>query len=101
MPQPREAADYFGEDERCTVAILDAGGVDHSKNQVTVCVGQDVPLAPLDFLARIVAQRPAALGGFDTLAVDHSCTGRRFASYDRIDFLLTWNADGPYEAARA
>src|SRR3546814_11123315 len=48
-------------------------------NQVTVCIGQDVALAPLDFLARIVAPRPAALGGFDTLAVDHSCTGRRFA----------------------
>src|SRR3546814_19019841 len=48
-------------------------------NQVAVCVGQDVALAPLDFLARIVAPRPAALGGFDTLAVDHSCTGRSFA----------------------
>src|SRR3546814_12736673 len=48
-------------------------------NQVTVCIGQDVALAPLDFLARIVAPRPAALGGFDTLAVDHSCTGRSFA----------------------
>src|SRR3546814_11121476 len=63
VPQPREAADYFGEDERCTVATLDVGGVDNRMNQVTVCIGQDVALAPLDFLARIVAPRPDRKSG--------------------------------------
>jgi hypothetical protein len=78
VPQPREAADYFGQHERCAVAILDVGGVDHGVNQVSVSVGQDVTLAAFDLLTGIIAPRPAAFCGFDALAVDHSGAGRSF-----------------------
>jgi len=37
------------------VAILDAAGMDLNFKQATVRVGQDVPLAPRDLLARVVA----------------------------------------------
>ena len=39
----------------CTVAVLDAGGMDLNLEQAAVGVGQDVPLAPRDLLARVVA----------------------------------------------
>ena len=52
------------------VAVLDAGGVNDAAEQEALCVDQDVPLAAVDFLACIVAARPAALGRLDRLAVD-------------------------------
>ena len=38
-----------------TIAILDVGGMYHDAQQETERVDQDVPLAPLDLLARVVA----------------------------------------------
>jgi hypothetical protein len=38
-----------------TIAILDIGGMYHHAQQETERVDQDVPLAPLDLLARVVA----------------------------------------------
>ena len=64
------ATDYLGENERCAVAILNVGGMDHGMNEIALGVGHDVPLATLDLLACIIAPWPAALGGLDALAVD-------------------------------
>ena len=43
------------ENERCTVAILDIGGVNGNAQQEAKRVDEDMPLAAGDFLARIVA----------------------------------------------
>ena len=55
VAQPRVAVDDLGQHERCAVAILDVGGVDHSVNQIAIGVGQDVALAPMDLLAGVEA----------------------------------------------
>lgn len=65
---------------RCSVPILDVGGVDQGVNQIAFGIGQDMPLAALDLLARVIAPRPAAFRGFDALAVDHVRTERRLAT---------------------
>jgi len=39
------------------IAVLDAAGMHLNREQATVGVGQDVPLAPRDVLARVVAAR--------------------------------------------
>ena len=52
----------------------------HQPQQVPVCVGHDVALAPLCFLAHVKAARPSALGCFDGLAVDNSSSRFRIAS---------------------
>lgn len=67
--------------ERCAVALLDVGGVDHSVHEIALSICQDVTLAPFDLLACIVAPRPTALGGFDALAIDYPCAGRGLAPY--------------------
>jgi hypothetical protein len=79
MAQPREAADDLRQHQRRTVAVLDVGGVDHGVDQIALGVGQDMALAALDLLARIIAARTAGFRGFDALAVDHPGTGRGFA----------------------
>ena len=81
VPQPRVTADDLGQDERCTITVLDIGGMDHGMNEIAIGVGHDVPLAALDLLACIVAPGPAALGGFDALAGDHPGAGRGLASH--------------------
>ena len=72
-------ADDLGQDERCTITVLDICGMDHGMNEIAIGVGLDVSLAPLDLLARIVASWPTALGGFDTLAVDDPGARRSLA----------------------
>ena len=79
IAQPREAADDRSEYQRRTIAVLDVGGVDHGVDQIALGVGHNAALAALDFLARILAPRPPAFGGFHALAVDHSGAGRGFA----------------------
>ena len=44
-------------------------------DQLALGIGEDVALATLGFLARIITGRPAAFRGFHALAVDHSGTG--------------------------
>lgn len=68
-----EAADR-SKDERSSVPILDVGGMHEEADQIALRVGDDVALASLDLLARIVAARPAAFRGFHRLAVDVSMT---------------------------
>ena len=79
MAQPREAVDDLGQHQRCAVAVLDVGGVDHGVDQVALSVGDDVALAALDLLARIIATRTPGFGGFNALAVDDPGTGRGIA----------------------
>src|SRR4029077_2663118 len=42
-----------------------------SANQMTVGIGNDVALAPVDLLARVIPPRTAAFRGLDRLTVDH------------------------------
>src|SRR3546814_8948547 len=53
----------------------------HGMDQIAVGVGQDVALASLDLLSRVIAARPAAFRRLHTLAVDHSGAGRSLAAY--------------------
>ncbi len=54
MPQPGEPeADGF-EDIGRAITILDVGGMDEDEDQKSAGVGEYVPLAPLDLLARVV-----------------------------------------------
>ncbi|GCD53763.1 hypothetical protein NBRC3188_2460 [Acetobacter pasteurianus NBRC 3188] len=45
-------------------------------HDMTQRVGDDMPLAPLDLLARVITTRTAVFRGFNRLAIDNSC-GRR------------------------
>ncbi len=60
---------------RSPVAVLHIGTVDNSLQHVAQCVGYDVAFTTLDLLARVVAARPARLGGLHRLAVDDACAG--------------------------
>src|SRR3546814_20862039 len=79
MAQPREATDDLGQHQRRAIAILDIGSMDHGMDQIAIGVGQDVALASLDLLPRVIAARPAASRGLHTLAVDRSGAGRSLA----------------------
>ena len=52
------------------------------EDQKTAGVGQDVPLAALDLLARVKARYSATFRGLHRLAIDHSSTGRGLTSFD-------------------
>ena len=76
MAQPREPeADGF-ENIDGAVAVLNVRGVDQDEQQKATGVGDDMPFAALHFLARVIARNPAALRGFDRLAVDDTGAGR-------------------------
>jgi hypothetical protein len=64
VPQPREAFPHGLEDIDGTVAVLDVGGVDEDEDEKAAGVGQDMTLAALDLLARIIAARTATFRGF-------------------------------------
>jgi hypothetical protein len=57
-----------GDGERSTVAVLHVGGMHFGSNQQAGRVGDDMPLAALDFLRRIETARSASLSGLITLA---------------------------------
>src|SRR3546814_5055350 len=44
--------------------------------QIALGVGEDVALAALDLLARVIAARAATFSRFHALAIDHAGTGR-------------------------
>jgi hypothetical protein len=58
------------DDKPGTIAILDISGVHLGTDQQPARVGDNVTFAAFDFLGRIVAARPAALGRLDRLTVD-------------------------------
>src|SRR3546814_20496576 len=49
-------------------------------SQIALGVGEDVALAALDLLARVIAARAATFSRFHALAIDHAGTGRSFAT---------------------
>ena len=80
MPQRRVSlADGFGH-AGGAIAVLNIGGMDNKIDQVPERIGDDVPLAALDLLPRIEPARPAHLGCFHRLGVDHARGGRCRAS---------------------
>ncbi len=80
VPEPREAADDCSEQQRRPVTVLDIGRVDDGMDQIVLGVGEDMALAALDLLARIIAARATALGGLDALAVNDAGAGRGLAT---------------------
>ena len=70
VSQPWIAADNFGQNERCAIAVLHVSGVTNGMNKIAVTVGHDVTLSALDLLARIIAARPVAFRRLAALAVD-------------------------------
>ena len=50
----KQCARALIEHQACAVAILDVGGMNGDAQQEAEGVDQDVPLAPRDFLARVV-----------------------------------------------
>src|SRR4029077_231514 len=71
MAQPWEEIADRSQQVGRTVSILDVGTVYLRANQMTVGIGNDVALAPVDLLARVIPLRTAAFRGLDRLTVDH------------------------------
>ena len=59
MPQPGIERTDRGQRDRAAIAVLNVGGMHDEPNEMTKCIGHDVPLASLDLLARIKATRPS------------------------------------------
>src|SRR5262245_24904370 len=55
------------------LVILDVGGMNDHLQQITDRINYNMTFAAFDLFAGIVASFSAGFGGFDTLAVDHSC----------------------------
>jgi len=72
MRQRGEALARKGDDVRRAIPILNIGGMRDGPQHVALRVGEDMPLATLDLLARIIAARPATFRGFHTLTVNHT-----------------------------
>ena len=71
------------EDRRGAIAVLDIGAVDDQTDQQTQRIGDDMALAPVDLLARVIAPKTTAFSGFHALAVDHA---RRRAGLAALEF---------------
>lgn len=75
MAQPGESPHDFCQHQRRAIAVLDVSSVDHGVDQIALGVCQNMALAALELLTRVLAPRPAAFRGFDALAIDHSGAG--------------------------
>ena len=82
MAQPREPRPDCGQDVDSSIAILNVGSVDENEDQETASVGQDVPLAALDLLARVKARYSTTLRCLHRLTIDHSGAGRGLAPFN-------------------
>src|SRR5712691_3902487 len=80
MAQPREEIADRSQQVGCAVSILNVGGVHLRANQMTAGISNDVALAPVDFLARVISPRTAAFRVLDRLTVDHPCRRAGFTS---------------------
>ena len=101
VSQPGPAGPDGAQDRWRSVAILNAGRVNHEPDQQAERVGDDVPLATLDPLAGVEATNPAALGGFCALTIDDAGARARLAALQptrRHDQVI---ADRPPQAAVA
>src|SRR6266436_5831214 len=79
MAQPREEIADRRQQVGRAVSVLNVGGVHLRANQMTAGIGNDVALAPVDPLARVISPRTAAFRGLDRLTVDHPCRRAGFA----------------------
>ncbi len=82
MAQPWEPRTNSGQHIYGPIAVLDFSSVDEDEDQKTAGVGQDVPFAALDLLARVKARYSATFRGLHRLAINHSSTGRGLTSFD-------------------
>src|SRR5271165_4861495 len=80
MAQPREEIADRSQQVGRAVSILNVGGVHLRANQMTAGIGNDVALAPVDLLARVISPRAAAFRGLDRLTIDHPCRRAGFAA---------------------
>jgi hypothetical protein len=62
VPQPGIKSADRSQHSHGAIAILDAGDVHDQSDEMTACIGDDVPLAAHDLLARVKAARTTALG---------------------------------------
>src|SRR5271157_5538365 len=69
-PQQRDGA----------VPILHRGRLDLKHQPAAIGIDHGLTLAPVDFLARVIAARTTGLGGLDALAVDDRRTGAGLAA---------------------
>ena len=79
-PTPGGLPKEGGQQELGSVPVLNVGGQNHYGEQQANRIDQDMPLAPIDFLARIIATFVAAFTAFDALAIDDRRTGLAVAS---------------------
>jgi hypothetical protein len=84
--RPREVTASFSQYRRRAIKVLCIGALDNSMNQKAICIGHDMTLSTVHFLAHIIAAHAFTLGHFDRLAVDHSSTLGAFLTdrYPRI-----------------
>src|SRR5258708_39521173 len=76
--QPTEVKPHLAQKLPRPVAVLDGGGSHAHPQQQSQRVDQQMPLAALDLLARIVTADPALLGRLDALAIENGGGGRGF-----------------------
>jgi hypothetical protein len=76
--QPTKDKPHPAQKLPCPVAVLDGGGGHAHPQQQPQGIDEQVPLAPLDLFARIVATDAALLSGLDALAVEDGGGGRSF-----------------------
>ena len=65
------------QDQLGTITVLDVCGMDDNGQQIAHGIDNNMPLAPFDPLACIIAAHPARFGCLDTLTVDDGRTGVR------------------------
>jgi hypothetical protein len=82
MDKRGEALFRAGDDVWRAIPVLNVGGMRDRVQHVALGIGEDMTLAALDLLARIIAARSAAFRGFHALAVDH--TGCRLGQFSCV-----------------
>jgi len=75
MAQPGECAAHRGKQLRCAVAVLDVSPMHDGGDEQPHGVDQQMTLAAVNLLTRVVAAWTTRFGGLHRLAVDHP--GRR------------------------
>ena len=83
--EPGELTHQFGRHELGPIAILDVGRMHDHGQQQAQGIYDDVTLAPVDFLARVVAPRPP----FSAVLTDPPAGGSMIAA-DGLGFRPSW-----------
>ena len=74
VPQSGEGRADRGEQRRCSVAVLDMGGMNHAGDENPAGVGEDMALVSLDQIGRVKPARASVFRGFHR--PDDEKTGR-------------------------